>query len=113
MAAVKGGHRFLQGEGRRCAGAAVMDPFERFFLRGFECRQGGRDDRGGMVNWWIDDAVMVLGMAPTMDKQGVFLHRPGRFRLTLLKEIEGKKAPASERYYAERAKAIEMPLWRP
>ena len=65
--------RFLEREGRRCAGAAVAQPVERLArFVGVHCR--GEDGRGA-IDGRIDDAAMRLGVSPGRGHESRVAHR--------------------------------------
>jgi hypothetical protein len=74
IAAFKGTERVLDGKGGRCAVAAV-DHFARIVsLCGSERLERGEQNRGRVVNRWIDDTVVALGVTARRHDACFVLH---------------------------------------
>src|SRR6201993_4052580 len=73
MTALDGGHRLLQREGRRRAQQSVADDVEALagLAVGFPLRHIRRQDRRGVIDWWIDGAVLCLRMTPEMGEERI------------------------------------------
>ena len=68
------GKRLLEGIGGRRAVAPVAHALIGRSGCGLERREGREQHGGGVVDRRVDDAVVVLGVAPGMGDHGVFLH---------------------------------------
>src|SRR5580692_2827454 len=112
MTALDGGHRLLQREGRRRAQQSVADDVEALagLAVGFPLRHIRRQDRRGVIDWWIDGAVLCLRMTPEMGDErilAIFSAAVGTFHKARLRHTSTKL-----RNYIDLGRISKMADWR-